>query len=431
MKVAFYTLGCKVNQNDSASLTALFRNRNYEVVPFRDRADIYVINTCSVTRISDRKSAQTIRRAINLAPDAVVVVTGCLAQTAPQEIAAIPGVNLVVGMVDRGRIVEIVEDYIVSKQNKVVVADVNNTPNSFWSHYDPIDIERTRATLKVEEGCDQFCSYCIVPYARGRVQSMPLPEVKQSIELCLTKGFKEIVLTGIHLGAYGKDLNLTLDDLLQEIVAIPGDFRIRLGSIEPNDLSEPLIDLITSHQKICQYLHIPLQSGSDRILEAMNRGYTTTDYQRLLERIRKLNPLIAVGTDLIIGFPGETENHFAEICDFVSQQGFSRIHVFRFSPRQGTKAFEMTDRISPEIQVYRSDIIQQIAARSASEYAQQFKEKSVRVLFEEQRNGIWSGFSSEYLRVETNSDQDLKNCFRGVEISQNAGNNLIGHLLLY
>jgi threonylcarbamoyladenosine tRNA methylthiotransferase MtaB len=428
VKVAFYTLGCKVNQNDSSGLAALFSDKGYQIVPFQKGADIYVINTCSVTGISDRKSAQAIRRAIGLTPGAMVVVTGCYAQTAPQEIAGIPGVNLVVGMADRPKIVELTEKFIASGENLLVVGDMTDAP--FWSAQNPDSTGKTRATLKIEEGCNQFCCYCIVPYARGRVRSQPPELVKQDFGRFLEKGFKEIVLTGSHLGSYGKDLSITLFDLLRELVQIPGDFRIRLGSIEPNDLFDSLIHLIATSEKICQYLHIPLQSGSDRILQRMNRGYDTANYAELLTKIRAQNPLMAIGTDVIAGFPGETEVHFEATRNFLIKQGFSRIHVFRFSPRPGTEAAGFSERVPPKTQESRSAIIQQIAARSASEYARCFTGKSVRVLFEEHDHDGWSGLSGEYLRVQVGSGQDLKNSFQPVYVTKTAAGRLFGELQL-
>ncbi len=428
MKVAFYTLGCKVNQNDSSGLTALFTNKGYQIVPFQKGADIYVINTCTVTEVSNRKSAQAIRRAVGLTPGAIVVVTGCYAQTAPQKIAGIPGVDLVVGMAERPKIVELTEKIIASREKLLVAGDM--TDAAFWSVQNFEGIGRTRATLKIEEGCEQFCSYCIVPYARGRVKSQPPELVKQDFSRFLMKGFKEIVLTGIHLGSYGRDLDITLFDLLRELVLIPGDFRIRLGSIEPNDLFDSFIHFVTSCEKICQYLHIPLQSGSDHILKRMNRGYDTAGYADLLTKIRDRNPLMAIGTDVITGFPGETEAYFEVVCDFIIKQNFSRIHVFRFSPRPGTKAAGFSEPVSQKTKETRSAIIRQIAERSATKYARQFIGKPVRVLFEEREGDGWSGLSGEYLRVWVGSKQDLKNSLQPVFITGGCGSQLTGKLQL-
>ena len=349
MKIAFHTLGCKVNQNDTESMTSLFRERGHEIVPFEAVADVYVINTCAVTNLGERKSRQSIRRAAAIKPRPVVVVTGCYAQTASGEVAGIPGVNLVIGMADRPRLAELVEEYCKDRHNLVRVGDISREKS--WIKL-PVShlTERTRATLKVQEGCDQFCSYCIVPLARGRVRSLPLVEAFNEFRNLVDSGFREIVLTGIHLGAYGKDRGLTLTDLLMEVLKVPGDYRIRLGSIEPNELDDRLLNIILNNNRICQHLHIPLQSGSDRILKLMNRHYTVAYYSRLLNRIRRENPLIAIGADLIVGFPGETDSDFEDTCSFLIEQSFSRIHVFRFSPRKGTPAASFPGRVPGGIQ---------------------------------------------------------------------------------
>ncbi len=424
LKVAFYTLGCKVNQNDSASLASLFRDKGYQIVSFESGADIYIINTCSVTGVSDRKSAQTIRRATGLRPGAVIVVTGCYAQMAPREVAGIPGVNLVIGMADRPRIVELVEEYIASRQNRLVVKDDAEAP--FWSSGNPETTDRTRAMLKIEEGCEQFCSYCIVPYTRGRVRSQPPDLVKEDIKRFLGRDFKEIVLTGIHLGSYGKDLGITLADLLRELITLPGDFRIRMGSIEPHDLDDALIGIMTAGEKICPHLHIPLQSGCDRILQQMNRGYDTAYYAELLRKIRQQNPLMAIGTDLIVGFPGETESDFEETRRFISAQSFSRIHVFRFSPRPGTKAAGLPGRVPKKIQQSRSGEIQEIAAASSLAYARKFSGNPVQVLFEEPQADGYLGLSGEYLKVWVQTGADLRNQLQQVFITEISGEYLVG-----
>jgi threonylcarbamoyladenosine tRNA methylthiotransferase MtaB len=429
MKVAFFTLGCKVNQNDSSSLVALFQNKGYRIVPFEKGADIYIINTCSVTRTSDHKSAQVIRKAIGLTPGAVVAVTGCFAQTAPEEVSGIPGVNLVVGMAERPNIVELVESYLDNRRNIVAVQEREGS-NPFWSVDTADSTMRTRATMKIQDGCEQFCSYCIVPYARGKVRSLPPTRVREDFERLLERGFKEIVLSGIHLGSYGKDLGIPLETLLAELVHTSGDFRIRLGSVEPYDMSDTLLRLIAGNDKICQFLHIPLQSGCDRILQLMSRGYQTSFYAGLLNKIRSLNPLMGIGTDLIVGFPGETESDFQATYDFIIQQNFSRIHVFRYSPRPGTRAADFPDRIPKKVQESRSRVVQQLAAGSAADFAKRFMGRPVRVLFEEQEQSVWTGLSGEYLRVRTRSELDLQNNIGWISVSNVDGNVLEGDLLL-
>ncbi len=424
MKVAFHTLGCKVNQNDTNNLSSLFQEAGYQIVPFAEPADVYVVNTCAVTQIGERKSRQTIRKAIQNNPRAVLVVTGCYAQTSPQEIAGILGVNLVVGMADRGRIVELVDQFQATRRNLIQVRPNQAT----WDELPPGDAGvRTRATLKIEEGCEQYCSYCIVPYARGPVRSMPPEQATRGIGLLLDKGYQEIVLTGIHLGSYGTDCGSSLQQLLGSVVKMAGAFRVRLGSIDPHELTPGLVDLITGHpERICQNLHIPLQSGSDRILKLMNRHYDLKQYAELLSGLRRGNLLIAIGTDLIVGFPGETEADFETGAAFVRQQEFSRVHVFRYSPRNGTPAARLPDRVAAAEQERRSRAIQAIAQESGARFARQFVGRQVQALFEEQRAAVWEGLSGEYLRVAVAAAADLHNRLLPVRITRSVQDTLEG-----
>ncbi|HBF37486.1 MAG TPA: tRNA (N(6)-L-threonylcarbamoyladenosine(37)-C(2))-methylthiotransferase MtaB [Firmicutes bacterium] len=429
MKIAFHTLGCKVNQNDSQAMAELFRGCGHEIVPFEEGADVYIINTCAVTKVSEQKSRQIIRKGMDLNPKALVVVTGCYAQTSPQEIVGLKGVHLVVGLADRPRLAELVGEYFENGHNQVHVTAIDAVTG--WHDlpvFDPQD--RTRATLKIEDGCNEFCSYCIVPYARGRVRSMPIRQVIDSFTVLVGKGFREIVLTGIHLGHYGKDLNSQLDDLLEQLLKIAGDYRIRLGSLEPKDVTDELLNLIGSEERICQHLHIPLQSGSDRILQKMGRNYDLSYYSDLIRRARKVNPLMSIGTDLIVGFPGESDLDFEDTCRFVESQQFSKVHVFRFSPRSGTPAATMPDQVFKKIKEERSQRIQQIAFDSAFFYARFFMGKDVKVLFEEKTAEGWSGLSGEYLRVIAHSDLDLKNRMQTVRIDEQKNDHLLGSLCL-
>lgn len=427
MKVAFHTLGCKVNQNDTDSLVALFTDKGYEIVPFSEESDIYVINTCVVTGTGESKSRQTIRRAIAANPGAVVVVTGCYAQTAPQVIEGIPGVNLILGMADRPRIVELVESFLAERHN---ICQVGSLDNSGWFELPPMGSrERTRAMLKIEEGCEDYCSYCIVPYARGKVRSMPPEQLVKAFENLLEQGFQEIVLTGIHLGSYGKDIGVNLQTVLEELLKINGNFRIRLGSLEPHDLGDALLETILNQPQVCQHLHIPLQSGSDRILRRMNRRYSRNEFQALVHKIRQGNSLMSVGTDLIVGFPGETATDFEETCQFLIEQEFSRIHVFKFSPRPGTPAANYPERVSGKIIDERSALVQQIATESAEKFARQFIGKQVHVLFEEQNDGQWQGMSGEYLRVEVTDQRHLKNQLLLARVHAHHKDQLVGILI--
>lgn len=425
MRIAFHTLGCKVNQTDTESLMAMFRERGHEIIPFDEIADVYIINTCAVTNLGERKSRQSIRRAAAVIPSPIIVVTGCYAQTSSGEVAGIPGVNLVVGMSERPRLVQLVEDYCRDRQNKINVSDIG-LERSWIKLPVSYSTERTRATLKVQEGCDQFCSYCIVPLARGRIRSLPLVEAVSQFKALIASGYREIVLTGIHLGAYGKDLGITLTDLLKELLKNEGTFRIRLGSIEPNDFDDSLIELIINNSRICQYLHIPLQSGSESVLKLMNRHYSLNYYQNLLWRIRSGNPLVAIGTDLIVGFPGETEEDFERACQFIEEQAFSRIHVFRFSARKGTAAASLPNKVPGEVKEERSKRVQEIASKAAADYAGKFIGRSVETLFEEKTGSRWTGLSGEYLRTEIVTNADLKNKLKKVLVTGISGNILEG-----
>jgi threonylcarbamoyladenosine tRNA methylthiotransferase MtaB len=427
MKVAFHTLGCKVNQNDTDSLVRIFQERDYTIAPFGPGADIYIINTCTVTKLGEHKSRQIINKAVSYQPQ-LVVVTGCYPQVAPEEVAAIPGVDLIVGMAERPRIVELVEKLLVQPQKIVQVGKIADL--QAWVNL-PVGLagERTRANLKIEEGCDQFCTYCIIPYARGKVRSMPLAQVIAEFKSLLRAGFKEVVVSGIHLGAYGKDIGVTLNEALSAILQIDGEFRIRLGSLEPTDFTAELIATIINHPKVCQYLHIPLQSGCDRILKMMNRNYNLAYYTELMENLRKNNPRLAIGTDLIVGFPGETEADFDSSCTFVTEMAFSRIHVFRYSPRKGTPAAGLPGRVSRAIQEGRSKLISGIGKETGANYTRQFLGETVAVLFEECADDRWMGLTGEYLRAEVESKRDLKNILARVTITEMAGNNLIGKII--
>lgn len=428
MKIAFHTLGCKVNQNDTQALINLFREQGDEIVPFEAGADVYVINTCAVTKVSEQKSRQTIRKGIDLNPRAVVVVTGCYAQTSPQKIAGLPGVNLVVGIADRPQLAALVAEFTKNHRNQVNVSEVSNLKKWFDLPVGDL-VDRTRAMLKVEEGCDEFCSYCIVPYARGRVRSMPIAQATQEYTTLVEKGFREVILTGIHLGQYGKDLGIQINDLLLALLKINSNCRIRLGSLEPRDLTPEFLDTVIGNLRICQYLHIPLQSGSDRILKRMNRNYNLAYFADLINRVRKKNPLIAIGTDLIVGFPGETQQDFEATCNFIGEQNFSRTHVFRYSPREGTPAAEFPEKVAKVVQEERSRVIQEVAVAATCQYAHKFINQLVEVLFEERTATGWSGLSGEYLRVFAESTTNLKNIIRTVRIQELKNNQLIGSII--
>ena len=406
VKAAFMTLGCKVNQFETETMEGLFRARGYEVVPFEAAADVYVINTCSVTHLSDRKSRQLIRRAARTNPAACIAVTGCYAQVAPAEIRALEGVRVVIGTKERARIVDYVEDSLRLRAGTVgTITDImqarvfEDIPLHAMPH-------RTRAFLKIEDGCQNFCTFCIIPYARGPVKSRELSAVAREMRLLTEAGFHEVVLTGIHLGAYGIDLAArpTLADACRTALACGGLKRLRIGSLESVELSAELLELIRTEPRLAAHLHLPLQAGCDNVLRAMNRHYTTEDFARLIEGVRAAVPGVAISTDIIVGFPGETEEDFAAGLDFVRRMGFARMHVFPYSARRGTPAAQRTDQVPPTVRKERAARMQALAQELAEAYHRSQLGSVQEVLFETQEDGITDGLTETYVRVYTDAD---------------------------
>lgn len=394
----------------------LFRHRGYTIVDFEQRADVYVINTCTVTRTGDRKSRQIIRRAARANPDAVVAVTGCYAQTAPDEILEIEGVDLVVGMGERNRIVDLVEEMTREKSNGVQ-APRKVVPDVFAStEFEEIPVEhfagRTRATLKIQEGCDQFCAYCKIPYARGPSRSRHLDSVVAEARRLARAGFKEIVLTGIHLGAYGRDLDppLSLVDVIEAIHDIEGLHWIRLGSIDAPEIDSALIRALKDYEKVCRHLHIPLQAGDDAVLKRMRRPYTTGDYRRVVEQLREILPHMGLTTDIIVGFPGETDAQFENTLQFVREMAFTRLHVFPYSPRAGTPAARFPDQIPGPRKQERTHRMIELGKELSARFHEKFIGKMVEVLWEQPvEDGdlpLWEGLTETYVRVEARVEGD-------------------------
>lgn len=405
-RVALTALGCKVSQVDTEAMEGLFKKRGYEIVPFGEIADVYVINTCSVTSLGDRKSRQMIRRARRQNENAIIAVTGCYAQVAPEKIKGMEGVRVILGTKDRARIVDDVEQAmesgLINRVSSVMEADA----------FEEIPLyempSRTRAFLKIEDGCQNFCSYCIIPYARGPVKSRRLSNIRQEAEKLAAAGFQEIVLTGIHLGAYGKDLpgKITLVDACREVLKVPDFRRLRLGSLESVELSRELFDLIREENRFCAHLHLPLQAGSDAVLKAMNRHYDTAEFARLIRKVEEALPGVAISTDVIVGFPGETEKLFQESLDFAAQMNFSRMHVFPYSRRKGTPAAEMDGQVPEPVKKSRVHRMGELAERKAREFHQKFLGKTMEVLFETTREEISDGLTENYIRVYTEDTVD-------------------------
>ena len=399
------TLGCKVNQFETETMEGLFRARGYEVVPFEERAEVYVINTCSVTHLSDRKSRQLIRRAARTNPAACIAVTGCYAQVAPEEIRALEGVRVVIGTKERAHIVDYVEASL--RADTGVAGTITDIMQARVFEDIPLHSlpHRTRAFLKIEDGCQNFCTFCIIPYARGPVKSRELSAVAREMRLLTGAGFREVVLTGIHLGAYGIDLvgHPTLADACRTVLAEEGLRRLRLGSLESVELSADLLELMRTEPRFAAHLHLPLQAGSDAVLRAMNRHYDTAAFARLLEEVRAAVPGVAISTDIIVGFPGETEADFAAGLDFVRQMGFARMHVFPYSPRKGTPAARRTDQVPPMVRKERAARMQALADALAEEYHRAALGSDVDVLFETSEDGVTDGLTETYIRVYTDA----------------------------
>ncbi len=406
-KVAFYTLGCKVNQYDTEAMIEIFEDSNYEIVSISEVADIYVINTCTVTSLSDRKSRQFIRRCKKLNNDSKIVVVGCYAQTSPDEVMAIDGVNLIIGTNDRSRIVELVEG--INSNEKINYVNNIMSVNEFEELSIDKVSSKTRAFLKIQEGCNQFCAYCIIPYARGPIRSRLLDNVVSEVERLSHNGFKEVVLTGIHIASYGKDLkNTSLIDVIKEVHNIEGIERIRLSSIEPTLLTENFVNEISKLHKFCHHLHISLQSGSNNTLKRMNRKYSTEEYEALIKGVRMSIPNIAITTDIIVGFPGETEAEFNETYDFLKKMAFSQIHVFKYSPRKGTPAAEFQDQIPSKTKNIRSDKIINLGNQLMTEFRSEFIGSKRKVLFEDnydKDNNMIAGLTDNYIRVIASGDE--------------------------
>lgn len=427
-KAAFYTLGCKVNQYETEAMSELFIRDGYEICDFSDKADIYVINTCSVTNMGDRKSRQIIRRAKKTNPNSVVAVTGCYSQTAPEEILAIDGVNLVIGTQGRHNITSLVKNLdFNSKVN--AVSDIMKTHD-----FEELKIkrytDRTRAYIKIQDGCSQFCSYCIIPYARGPVRSRPENEILEEIKELTKNGFSEIILVGIHVASYGKDLhNTSLEELLIKVDGIDGVKRIRLSSIEPMTLNKEFIEKVKISKKLCPHFHISLQSGCDETLKRMNRHYTTKQYMEIVNSLRDAFKNVAITTDIMVGFPGETEEEFNKTIEFVKSAEFADAHVFMYSPRRGTPAAKRTDQVSPEIKEQRSKKIIEITNNSRTKFLNSFIGQTTDVLFEQMVNGYFEGKTSNYITVRVKANENLQGMYRNVFLEKVSGTIVLGRIV--
>ncbi|MGX9757224.1 tRNA (N(6)-L-threonylcarbamoyladenosine(37)-C(2))-methylthiotransferase MtaB [Clostridioides difficile] len=418
-KVAFYTLGCKVNQYETEAMLELFEKDGYEQVNSEEYADVYVINTCTVTHMSDRKSRQYIRRVKKKNPDAIIAVVGCYSQVSPEEILDIEEVNLVMGTNDRRKIVEEIRKIDASK--KVSTVDDIMKVKAF----EEIEISqtngKTRAFMKIQDGCDRFCTYCIIPYARGRVRSRDIDSIVDEVKKLAKNGYKEVVLTGIHVASYGKDLkdkDIKLLDVIKQINEIEEIERIRLSSVEPILFTDEFVNEVLKMEKVCPHYHLSLQSGCDETLKRMNRRYTTSEYKTIVDRLRDKMPNVAITTDVIVGFPGETNEEFKQTYEFLKDIELSQMHIFKYSPRKGTPAATMENQIDPQMKHFRSEKLLNLSKENFSKFATKFIGSELEVLFEQNIEGNkFEGLTSNYIRVVVESDKNIQGQILKVKIN--------------
>ena len=421
--VSFYTLGCKVNQYETNAMEQQFIKNNYEIVENTQKADIYVINTCTVTNMAERKSRQMLRRVKEINPSAVLVVCGCYAQVAKNELEQISEIDIILGINEKNEIVQIVENYMEKmaeqdKRSQEAEIDDVSKQKEFLDFGDVTYTEKNRAVVKVQDGCNMFCSYCIIPYARGRIRSRKIESVVSEIKKIAKEKIKEVVITGIHVASYGKDFDnentskkIRLIDLLEAINKIDGIDRIRLSSLEPTIVDEEFATRLSKLDKICDHFHLSLQSGCDETLKRMNRKYTTQIYRDAVATLRKYYPEASFTTDVIVGFPGETDEEFAKTYEFLKEIDFYRLHVFKYSPRSGTVAEKMPNQIDGNKKEERSNKLIELSNSMENKHNQSYIGKTVKVLFEEFEDGFFKGHTTNYMMVKVAGEEEQSDKF--------------------
>ena len=430
--VKFITLGCKVNQYETNAMAQKFLEKGYKVIEEEkeqneEKLDICIINTCTVTNMSDRKSRQMLRREKENNEKVIVVAVGCYAQVAKEELKKIPEIDLVLGNNEKVEVVKYVEDYINEKEDNIEIEDVMQS-RLFSDFGDITFTEKTRAVVKIQDGCDRFCSYCIIPYARGRVRSRKPESIISEITKIAEKDIKEVVITGIHIASYGKDFKeeYKLIDLLEEINKIDGIERIRLGSIEPLLITDEFVERLKKLDKICHHFHLSLQSGCDETLKRMNRRYTTEQFKEIVKRLRNTYSDVNLTTDIIVGFPGETEEEFEKTYKFLDEIKFYKMHIFKYSQRKGTKAAVMQNQIPGNIKELRSRRLIELSNKNEFEINQKYIGKKVEVLFEEEKEGVFKGHTANYILVYCNDEKEnLSNKIQEVECIQNLNDHIL------
>lgn len=411
-RAALHNLGCKVNAYETEAMQQLLEQNGYEIVPFSEKADVYVINTCSVTNIADRKSRQMLHRAKKLNPDSIVVAAGCYVQTSEEQARADAAIDILIGNNKKHELIPMLEAFEAQREASGDIIDING-PTEYENLSVTRTAEHTRAFIKVQDGCNQFCSYCIIPYARGRVRSRELSDVLEEVKCLSENGYKEVVLTGIHLSSYGVDKGENLLHLIRKVHEVEGIRRIRLGSLEPGIVTEEFARELAALPKVCPHFHLSLQSGCDATLKRMNRRYTCEEYRQGVKLLRKYFEHPAITTDVIVGFPGETEEEFEVTREFLREIAFFEIHIFKYSRRQGTRAAVMTDQVPEEIKAKRSDLLFADTAGMSEAFVHWYDGKHVEVLMEEpvfvDGKRYFTGYTPEYVRVALDSEEELSN----------------------
>lgn len=457
MKIAFHTLGCKVNQYETEAMAEIFRNRGHEIVGEGDFADVYVVNTCTVTAMADRKSRQFIRRMKKRNPESIIAVTGCYVQIAPDSVAEIDGVDLITGINEKGSLPERVEDlakkYLEEGRDDRAKDKERSVERHVREHKDLSEYEdlgsivsaenRTRAYIKIQDGCNRFCSYCVIPYARGNVRSRPLEQIIQEAKDLVDAGYKEIVLTGINTALYGADPggdpekkasgSVDIETVIAALNDIDGDFRVRLSSLEPTVVDAEFVSRLLKYEKLCHHMHLSAQSGSDKVLKEMNRSYTVSQYMDIVKVLRDFDPHYGISTDIITGFPGETEDDLRASLELVKKCGFCKTHIFRYSPRPGTEAAKRVDQIAPEVKADRSERLQAAADEAADEFFGLCKGNRRRVLIEEYipDKKLLCGYTDNYIRVYLNradEGREMINEFIDIELEGLLTDGVLGTL---
>ena len=419
-KAALHNLGCKVNAYETEAMQQLLEEAGYEIVPFSEKADVYVVNTCSVTNMADRKSRQMLHKAKKLNPDSIVVGAGCYVQTKEQEAISDLAIDIIIGNNKKHELVSLINEYMAKRENthsdlftENAVIDINDNKQEFEELFLSKTAEHTRAFIKVQDGCNQFCSYCIIPYARGRVRSRSIENVLAEVNRLAQNGFKEIVLTGIHLSSYGVDCDDNLLHLIREVHKVDGIERIRLGSFEPRLITEEFASELSKLKKVCPHFHLSLQSGCDETLKRMNRKYTTEEYAESCKLLRKYFDHPAITTDVIVGFPGETEEEFEKTKEYLEKIHFYEMHIFKYSKRQGTRAAVMDNQVPDEIKTKRSSILIELGNRMSKEYRDYYIGMDKEVLFEEKTKlsgkDYFVGYTKEYVKVAIETQENVEN----------------------